>query len=167
MGIKIKIALCERSGTWRQNASTVPKRMASRVARLLQNSCRALFGSGNWNCDIYQTTSRSDERSRQEWSRGAQPHRVIHTLFMLWHLTCSDCVNDAEILYAVARRLFNEGAEKFRRAHVHSFRSVDSLFGAAIEQEKQALAMRAEAMENQKQANRICRTHATISEAKV
>ena len=94
---------------------------------------------------------------------------------MLWHLTCSDCVNDAEVLYAVARRLFNESAEKFRRAHVHSFRSVDSLtvaeqlklFGEAIEQEKQALAMRAEAIENQKQANRICRTHATISEVKV
>ncbi len=83
-------------------------------------------------------------------------------------------MNDAEVLYAVARRLFDESAEKFRRAHVHSLRSDDALtvdeqlklFSEAIEQEKQALAMRAEAIENQKQANRIWRMQATVSEAK-
>ena len=84
-------------------------------------------------------------------------------------------MNDAEVLYAVTRRLFNESAEKFRRAHVHSLRSDNALtvvdeqiklFSEAIEQEKQAVAMRAEAIENQKQANRIWRMQATVSEAK-
>jgi hypothetical protein len=83
-------------------------------------------------------------------------------------------VNDAEVLCAVARRLFDESAENFRRAHVHSLRSdhaltVDEqvkLFNEAIEQEKRALAMRAEAIENQKQANRIWRMQSALSEAK-
>jgi hypothetical protein len=82
-------------------------------------------------------------------------------------------VNDAEVLYAVARRLFAESAEKFRRAHIYSLRTRDALtvdeqlklFSAAIEQEKQALAMRAEAIENQIQASRIWRMHAVVSEA--
>ena len=77
-------------------------------------------------------------------------------------------MNDAEVLYAAARRLFQESAEKFRRAHVHNFRSehaltVDEqleLFSRAIEQETQALAMWVEAMENQKQANRMWRMQA-------
>ena len=63
-------------------------------------------------------------------------------------------VNDAEVLYAVARRLFDESAEKFRRAHIHSVRSENAstldeqlkLSSEAIEQEKQALVMRAEAI---------------------
>ena len=99
---------------------------------------------------------------------------TVHSLVCVWHLTYSKRVNDAEVLYAVARRLFNESAEKFRRAHVYSFRSEDALtvveqlnlFRKAIEQEKQAVALRAEAIENQKQANRIWRMQETVSEAK-
>ena len=83
-------------------------------------------------------------------------------------------MNDAEVLYAVARRLFDESAERFRRAHGQSLRSEDALtideqlklFSEAIEQEKQALAMRAEAIENQKQANRISRMQPIVSETK-
>jgi hypothetical protein len=82
-------------------------------------------------------------------------------------------VNDAEVLYAVARRLFAESAEKFRTAQAYSLRTHDALtvdeqlklFSQAIEQEKQAVAMRAEAIENQKQATRIWRMHAAVSEA--
>ena len=76
-------------------------------------------------------------------------------------------MNDAEVLYAVARRLFDESAEKFRRAHANGLGSKNALtadkqfelFGEAIEQEKQAIAMQAEAIENQKQAYRLWRMH--------
>ena len=79
--------------------------------------------------------------------------------------------DDAEVLYAAARRLFDESVEKFRRAHANSLRSEDTLtvderlkvFGKAIEQEKQAIATQAEAIENQKQAFRILQTR--ISES--
>ena len=71
-------------------------------------------------------------------------------------------MNDAEVLYAVARRLFDESAEKFRVAHAR-LKSEDALtvdkqlelFGEAIEQEKQAIGTQAEAIENQKQAYRM------------
>jgi hypothetical protein len=70
---------------------------------------------------------------------------------------------DAEVLYAVARRLFAESAEKFRRAHANRLGSENALsidehlelFGEAIEREKEAVATQAEAIENQRQAGRI------------
>ena len=77
--------------------------------------------------------------------------------------------DDAEVLYAAACRLFDESAEKFRRAHANSLGcgsalTVDKqleLFDEAVEQEKQAIATLAEAIENQKQAFRIWRMRVT------
>ena len=93
----------------------------------------------------------------------------VHLVVYVRRLTYSNRVNDAEVLYAVARRLFYESAEKFRRAHVYNLRSEHALtgdeqlklFSEAVEQETQALAMRAEAIENQKQAHRMWRMQAT------
>lgn len=73
------------------------------------------------------------------------------------------CQDDAEVLYAAARRLFDESAEKFRRAHASGLGGDDALtveeqfklFDEIIEQERQAIATQAEAIENQKQAFRI------------
>ena len=72
-------------------------------------------------------------------------------------------MNDAEVLFAVARRVFDESAECFRWAHANSLESQNALtvdkqlelFVQAIEQEKQVIAMQAEAIENYKQACRI------------
>ena len=73
------------------------------------------------------------------------------------------CQDDAEVLYAAARRLFDESAESFRRAHANGLGSEDALtvekqlelFDEVIEEKKQAIATQAAAIENQKQAFRI------------